>query len=127
MSDDNSQVGIVGPSIPPAVAALCWSFDAWVVGGRAEGKRTGDWDVIVPPHNWLAASMCLSGMLSARPSATSLGGFEYDMPGGSLQVWPDTLDSYLLRVPPTWPQCAIHPKSGTRIQRTHDIRGEKKA
>lgn len=102
--------------IPQVVKTICWNFDAWIVGSSAtalfnKAAPDSDWDVIVPPERWNEAALTL---VEHKPLSNSFGGWK--IPGRVvIDVWPDTLNAYLLKSPIKIECCAYHPKSGMFI------------
>lgn len=100
--------------MPEQVRFLCWEYDGWVVGGAASGgEPPRDWDVIVPPAHWIPVAHYLK---TWHPQMNSFGGWKLNLGDVSLDVWPTSLDGYILRTRRTDPLVVWHPKSGVRLK-----------
>lgn len=83
--------------LPELVKKLCFEFDAWIVGSWVVTDCAKDIDVIVPPEKWRN----VLAMLSGQPfHFTSLGGLRVELSGQlPVEIWPDTLENFLSRLP----------------------------
>ena len=95
--------------MPKIVRSLCFNFDAWIVNsGR-------DWDVIIPPEYWNKAATLL---ISEQITANSFGGWKIMFEDTTIDVWPSTINEYLLMCPSTYKVEIYHPKTKTILTRT---------
>jgi len=103
--------------IPGIVKALCWGYDAWIVGSAVQkmfdGCEAEDWDVIVPFERWNQAAMMITTMENCDVIPTAFGGWKV----GDIDIWPDNLEAFLLRCQPKVECAAFHPKSGMLLRR----------
>lgn len=104
--------------MPPIVRHLCWSFDAWIVGSTAKAiieKQDiySDWDLIIPVQHWLSATLACT---CYSPQPNSFGGWKITLDDDTqIDIWPDTLDNFLLRKQYAAETYALHPKSGISV------------
>jgi len=110
--------------MPTIVRTMCWSFDAWIVGSAApkifkkqELDAGTDFDVIVPPKNWNKATLCL---VPYHPVINSFGGWKIVETPVIIDVWPDTLNDYFLRVQFSSEPDAFHPKTGIFLSSSYN-------
>ena len=99
--------------LPDIVRVLCWDFDAWVVGSAADPGKSNinDYDVIVPPGNWLA----VANILHLLPiTANSFGGWKVRLSAVTVDVWPCTINEFIARAT-TFPTYLYQPKCGLRL------------
>ncbi len=101
-------------SLPDVVRTLCWNVDAWIVGSAAENFRTAkDWDVIVPHDRWSEAALIC---ISHSPTANSFGGWKlHPKTGETIDVWPCSLDQYLITAPNVSQLFTVQPKRGLYV------------
>ncbi len=106
--------------MPDIVRALCWGFDAWIVGSGAAAiiggeNNPSDWDVIVPPDKWCAAALTLR----THPIIPNyFGGWKLGTSPELIDVWPSTLEAFVKIVPSTYKLQMFTPKSRTILTRT---------
>ena len=107
--------------MPEIIRVLCWGFDAWIVGSGAtalvgDDTTTSDYDVIVPPQNWRGAAL----MLRTHPIIPNyFGGWKLVVTPLHIDVWPSTLEEFIMVVPSTYNLTMYHPKSRTIVTRTY--------
>lgn len=80
--------------MPAIVRALCFSHEAWVVGGSAkwlvgEQETLRDWDIIVPSRCWQDAQH----LIPHQTPSNTFGGYKI---AGEVEVdvWCEDLDHY---------------------------------
>jgi hypothetical protein len=99
-------------AIPPLVKALCHGHGAWLVGSAARyiaGETDippGDWDVIVPFHEWRKACR----LIPKGTPANSFGGSKANIDGVLIDLWPQGLGEYLVHASDDQAM-AVHPET----------------
>jgi hypothetical protein len=100
--------------LPALVGKLAYTCDAWIIGPAAavdaDMSTVRDFDVLVPPANWLQAAQLIPP--DARPN--TYGGWKCQSEGREVDVWPEDLGK---RLPCPLNKFAWHPSSGARFQR----------
>ena len=98
-------------NLPELVSKLCYTSNAWIIGGAARETEPRDYDVMVPHSHWHIAAQLIPR--DARPNA--FGGWKCVSEGKSVDIWPDDLANLMTAAPcrDLW-----HPRSGSRFKRT---------
>ena len=95
-----SQLGFI-KSLPPTIKALCHIPGVWLVGSTAIPGAFGtkDIDLLVEPQDWDRVSLWLAGLSSSKELlATEInrfGGFKLTFVDFELDIWPQSLGSFL--------------------------------
>lgn len=100
--------------VPEIVKNTLHMDNNWLVGSGAEyilgkkGSLPRDWDIVINPEKWLDTLKCLK---ASNCSINTMGGIKYTDGDIQMDLWPDTLPQYFLRMPrtmkPSFPQYAV--------------------
>lgn len=98
--------------LPDLVRTLCYTYDAWIVGGAAkymcgQTSNVRDWDVIVPPHQWPEACK----VLPYGSRVNTHGGVKATVGGYEIDVWAEDLGSYFKTVNSSFDSIAVSPRT----------------
>ena len=99
--------------LPALVRSMCFSHDAWIVGGAAvylcglSNTYPRDWDVIVPPSRWQAA--CKS--LPYKSQINTMGGVKVIGVGFEMDVWASDLGQHFAESFGDFDLVAVFPKT----------------
>lgn len=99
--------------MPILVRSLVFNHSAWIVGGAAKfmcGLTSGlpkDWDLIVPPYEWVRASK----LFPTGSCVNTMGGIKVINDGCVIDIWASDLGDHFLNSYGPYELLAVSPKN----------------